>query len=41
MIRLIDRGHILSGLVHFVFMSWLGAIVAAITTYVVNVVVAV
>ncbi|MFC7214191.1 archaellar assembly protein FlaJ [Saliphagus sp. GCM10025334] len=41
MIRLTDRGHILSGLVHFVFMSWLGAIVAAITTYVVNAVVAV
>ena len=41
MIRLTDRGHLVSGLVHFVFMTWLGAIVAATTTYVVNAVVSV
>ena len=41
MIRLTDRGHLLSGLVHFVFMSWMGAVVAAATTYIVNAVVTV
>ncbi|QSX00280.1 archaellar assembly protein FlaJ [Haloterrigena alkaliphila] len=36
MIRITDRGHLLSGLVHFVFLTWLGALVAASTQYVVN-----
>ncbi|WP_137289326.1 archaellar assembly protein FlaJ [Natronorubrum halophilum] len=41
MIRMTDRGHIISGLVHFVFMSWLGAIIAVVTQYVVNFVISV
>ncbi|QRV13552.1 archaellar assembly protein FlaJ [Haloterrigena salifodinae] len=36
MIRITDRGHLLSGLVHFVFLTWLGALVATSTQYVVN-----
>ncbi|OLZ39726.1 flagellar assembly protein FlaJ [Natrinema saccharevitans] len=41
MIRITDRGHIISGLVHFVFMTWLGAVIAVVTQYVVNVVISV
>ncbi|ELZ11982.1 flagellar assembly protein J [Halovivax asiaticus JCM 14624] len=36
MIRLTDRGHLISGLVNFVFLTWLGAIVAVITGHVVG-----
>ncbi|WP_247731193.1 archaellar assembly protein FlaJ [Halovivax limisalsi] len=36
MIRLTDRGHLISGLVNFVFLTWLGAVVAVITEYVVG-----
>jgi flagellar protein FlaJ len=36
MIRLTDRGHIISALVHFVFLTWLGAVIAVITEYVVG-----
>ncbi|SER19890.1 archaellar assembly protein FlaJ [Natrinema salaciae] len=41
MIRITDRGHMLSALVHFVFMTWLGAVIAVVTQYVVNVVISV
>ncbi len=41
MIRLTDRGHMISALVHFVFLTWLGAVVAVVTQYVVNVVISV
>ncbi|WP_254762008.1 archaellar assembly protein FlaJ [Natrinema marinum] len=41
MIRITDRGHIISGLVHFVFMTWLGAVIAVVTQYVVNAVISV
>ncbi|MCU4974291.1 archaellar assembly protein FlaJ [Halobacteria archaeon AArc-m2/3/4] len=41
MIRLTDRGHMISALVHFVLMTWMGGIIAVITTYVVNTVIAV
>ena len=41
MIRLTDRGHMISGLVHFVAMVWLGAVVAVVTQYVVSAVVTV
>ncbi|AGB38103.1 archaellar assembly protein FlaJ [Natronococcus occultus] len=40
-IRLTDRGHLISGLVHFVLLTWLGAVVAATTQYVVEFVVTV
>ncbi|QLK27540.1 archaellar assembly protein FlaJ [Natrinema zhouii] len=36
MIRITDRGHIISTLVHFVFLTWLGAVIAVITEYVVS-----
>lgn len=36
MIRITDRGHMISSLVHFVFMTWLGALVAVSTQYIVN-----
>lgn len=36
MIRITDRGHIISALVHFVFLTWLGAVIAVITEYVVS-----
>lgn len=41
MIRITDRGHMISALVHFVIMTWLGAVIAVITQYVVNVVISV
>ncbi|MFC3960170.1 archaellar assembly protein FlaJ [Halovivax cerinus] len=41
MIRLTDRGHLISGLVTFVFLTWLGAVVAVATEYVVNAVISV
>ncbi len=41
MIRITDRGHVISGLVHFVFMTWLGTVIAVVTQYVVNVVISV
>ena len=41
MIRLTDRGHLLSGLVNFVFLVWLGAIIAVVTGYVVGAVISV
>ncbi|MDS0476488.1 archaellar assembly protein FlaJ [Natrinema sp. 1APR25-10V2] len=41
MIRITDRGHIISGLVHFVFMTWLGAVIAVVTQFVVNAVISV
>jgi flagellar protein FlaJ len=41
MIRVIDRDHIVSGLVHVVFMTWLGAIIASLTQYVVDFVISV
>ncbi|WP_207591460.1 archaellar assembly protein FlaJ [Halomontanus rarus] len=41
MIRLTDRGHMVSSLVHFVLMTWMGAIIAVLTTYVVNAVISV
>ncbi|MDG5758816.1 archaellar assembly protein FlaJ [Natronococcus sp. A-GB1] len=40
-IRLTDRGHPISGLVHFVLLTWVGAVVAAATQYLVEFVVAV
>ncbi len=36
MIRITDRGHMISSLVHFVLLTWLGAIIATATQYVVN-----
>ncbi|WP_339105748.1 archaellar assembly protein FlaJ [Haloterrigena salinisoli] len=36
MIRITDRGHLISSLVHFVFMTWLGAVIAVSTQYIVN-----
>ncbi|WP_435361471.1 archaellar assembly protein FlaJ [Haloarchaeobius sp. DFWS5] len=36
MIRVTDRGHILSGYVHFVMLTWTGGITAEITRYVVD-----
>ncbi|WP_408957126.1 archaellar assembly protein FlaJ [Natrinema sp. 74] len=41
MIRITDRGHLISGLVHFVFMTWLGAVIAVATQFVVNAVISV
>ena len=41
MIRITDRGHIISALVHFVFMTWLGAVIAVVTQYVVTAVISV
>ncbi len=41
MIRITDRGHMISSLVHFVLLTWLGAIIAVVTQYVVNAVIAV
>ncbi|WP_226039381.1 archaellar assembly protein FlaJ [Natrinema sp. DC36] len=41
MIRLTDRGHIISALVHFVFLTWLGAVIAVITEYVVGIAISV
>ncbi|QLG49270.1 archaellar assembly protein FlaJ [Natrinema halophilum] len=41
MIRITDRGHIISSLVHFVFMTWLGAVIAVVTEFVVNAVISV
>ncbi|SDK85260.1 archaellar assembly protein FlaJ [Natronorubrum texcoconense] len=41
MIRITDRGHMISSLVHFVLLTWLGAIIAVVTKYVVNAVIAV
>ncbi|MFC4542666.1 archaellar assembly protein FlaJ [Halosolutus amylolyticus] len=41
MIRLTDRGHMISSLVHFVFLTWLGATVAVVTQYVVDFVISV
>ena len=41
MIRLTDRGHLLTGLVNFVLLVWLGAVVGTITGYVVGAVISV
>ena len=36
MIRITDRGHMISGLVHFVFLTWLGALIAVVTGVVID-----
>ncbi|WP_254861911.1 archaellar assembly protein FlaJ [Halovivax gelatinilyticus] len=41
MIRLTDRGHMITGLVNFVLLTWMGAIIAVITGYVVGAVISV
>lgn len=41
MIRLTDRGHLISGLVHFVFLMWMSGVIAVFTQYVVSLVISV
>jgi flagellar protein FlaJ len=36
MIRLMDRGHPISGFLHFVLLTWVGALVSVLTEYVVG-----